>query len=129
MSSLSQQNVPRSTWYQLIGLEWSSYREFTSPRFYPLVLTKCWSVSMNLKATFSVRCKILLNFHNKLHNMKALVILSHHDHHFSHLLVFMIQNELLWVPVSSSRVFSGEKTSHSSLFQHRCSYRDLCPDF
>ncbi len=28
-------------------------------------------------------------FHNKLHNMKALVILSHHDHHFSHILVSM----------------------------------------
>ncbi len=29
MSSLSQQNVHRSNWYELIG----SYREFMSPRF------------------------------------------------------------------------------------------------
>ncbi len=48
MSSLSQQNVYRSTWFELIGLEWSSYREFMSPSFKPLVLTKCWSVSVNL---------------------------------------------------------------------------------
>ncbi len=27
--------------------------------------------------------------HNKLHNMNALVILRHHDHHFSDILVFM----------------------------------------
>ncbi len=27
-------------------------------------------------------------FHDKLHNMKALVILNHHDHHFSHLPCF-----------------------------------------
>ncbi len=71
---------------------------------------------MLIKATFSVICKTFLKFHNKLHNMKALVILSHHDHHFSHLLIF---------PVSSSGLFSREKTRHSSLFQHRGSHRDL----
>ncbi len=32
MSSLSQQNVHRSTWYELIGLEWSSYRVYI-PQF------------------------------------------------------------------------------------------------
>ncbi len=31
MSSLGQKNVHKSTWYELIGLEWSSYSEFTSP--------------------------------------------------------------------------------------------------
>ncbi len=82
-----------------------------------------------VKATFSVRCKTFWTFHNKLHNMKALLILSHQDHHFSHLLVFMNKNELLWVPVSSSGVFLREKTPHSSLFQHRSSYNDLCPNF
>ncbi len=41
--------------------------------------------------------------------MKALVILCHHDQHFSHLLVFMKKTELLWIPVSSSGVFSQEK--------------------
>ncbi len=36
-------------------------------------------------------CRNIVNVKatNKLHNMKALFILSHHDHHFSHLLVFM----------------------------------------
>ncbi len=33
--------------------------------------------------------QLFWTFHNILHNMKALVILSHHDHHFSNLLVFM----------------------------------------
>ncbi len=33
--------------------------------------------------------------------MKALVILSRHDHHFLH--CFYEKNELLWVLVSSSR--------------------------
>ncbi len=36
------------------------------------------------------------SFHNKLHNMKALVILSHHDHHFSYLLVLMNFCGSLW---------------------------------
>ncbi len=67
-------------------------------------------------------------FHNKLHNMKALVILSHHDHHFSHILVYMKKKKHLWVLLSSSGVFSREKTPHSSAFQHRGSYWDLCPN-
>ncbi len=62
-----------------------------------------YPASMNwvyVKATFSVRCKTFLStFHNKLHNMKALDILSHNDHHFSHLLVSMKKKnfyESLW---------------------------------
>ncbi len=84
-------------------------------------------VSLKLPSLFAAR--LFSTFHNKLHNMKALVILGHHDHHFSHLLVFYEKNELLWVPVSSSGVFSREKTPHSALFQQRGSYRDLCPNF
>ncbi len=42
---------------------------------------------LKLRSLFTVR--LFWTFHNKLHNMKALVILSHHDHHFSHLFVFM----------------------------------------
>ncbi len=45
--------------------------------------------SLKLPSLFAA--KLFWTFHNKLHNMKALVILSHHDHddHFSHLLVFI----------------------------------------
>ncbi len=43
----------------------------------------CQVPGCDVKSSFSVRCKTFLTF------MKALVILSHHDHHFSHLLVFM----------------------------------------
>ncbi len=46
-----------------------------------------WSIYLKLPSLFAAIC--FLAFHNKLHNMKALVILSHNDHHFSYLLVFM----------------------------------------
>ncbi len=85
-------------------------------------MTDWLTYSLTLKL-FAAR--LFWTVHNKLHNMKALVILSHHDHHFSHLLVFMKKNELL----CSSGVFSQERTPHSSPFQHRGSYRDLCPNF
>ncbi len=52
---------------------------------------------LKLPSLFAAR--FFWTFHNKLHNMKALVILSHHDHHFSHLLVFMIKENFcgsLW---------------------------------
>ncbi len=62
---------------------------------------------LKLPSLFAER--LFWTFHNKLHNMTALVILSHHDHYFSHLLFLMKKNELLWVPVSSSGVFSWEK--------------------
>ncbi len=53
------------------------------------------------KATFSVAVRLFWTFHNKLHNMKALVILCHHDHHFSHLYRDCVQisrNTLLYLP-------------------------------
>ncbi len=40
-------------------------------------------------------------FQYKLHNMRALVILSQHDHHFSHLLVFMTK----WTFVGPCELF------------------------
>ncbi len=43
----------------------------------------------NLKLPSLFAARLFWTFHNKWRNMKALVILSHHDHHFSHLLVFM----------------------------------------
>ncbi len=51
--------------------------------FYSIIPTH----TLKLPSLFSAR--LFGTFQNKLHNMKALVILSHHDHHFSHLLVFM----------------------------------------
>ncbi len=50
---------------------------------------------------------VFWTFHTKSHNMKALVI---HDHHFSHLLVYMEKNELLWVSVQPSGILSWEKS-------------------
>ncbi len=47
-----------------------------------------WHV-VTLKLPYLFAARLFWTFHNKLHNMKGLVILSHHDHHFSHLLVFM----------------------------------------
>ncbi len=44
---------------------------------------------LKLPSLFAAR--LFWTFHNKLHNMKVLVILSHHDHHFSYLLIFMKQ--------------------------------------
>ncbi len=59
--------------------------------------TYCWkgqnmpkTIPLKLPSLFAVR--FFWTFHNKLHNMKPFVILSHHDHHFSHLLVFMKKN-------------------------------------
>ncbi len=48
----------------LIGLEGSSYSEFSSPSFWLLVLTKCWSVSVNLKYIFITQVLVLLVFFN-----------------------------------------------------------------
>ncbi len=45
------------------------------------------NISLKLPSLFAAR--FFWTFHNKLHDMKALVILSHHDNHFSYLLVFM----------------------------------------
>ncbi len=59
----------------------------------------CSFKHLKLPSLFAAR--FFWTFQNKLRNMKALVILSHHDHHFSHLLVFMKKKELLWAPVSS----------------------------
>ncbi len=80
---------------------------------------------IKLRSLFAAR--LFWTFHNKLHNMKALVILSHHDHHFSHLLVFMKKMNFcgsLWALLD---YFREKKTPHSSLFQHRGSYREMCP--
>ncbi len=71
-------------------------------------------IVLKLPSLFAAR--FFWTFHNKLHNMKTLVILSHHGHHFSHLLVFMKKKELLWVPVSSSGVFSREKLLTAQCF-------------
>ncbi len=48
-------------------------------------------------------------FHTKSHNMKALVILSHSWSPFLPLTCWYGTNELLWVFVQPSRVFSQEK--------------------
>ncbi len=45
---------------------------------------KLFGVELKLPSLFAAR--LFWTFHN---NMKAFVILSHHDHHLSHLLVFM----------------------------------------
>ncbi len=82
---------------------------------------------LKLPSLFATR--LFRTYHNKSHTMKALVILSHSWSPFLPLTCLYENKELLWVPVRSSGVFSQEKTSHSSLFQHRCSYRDLCPNF
>ncbi len=51
-----------------------------------MIMTKDWTC-IKLPSLFTAR--LFWTFHNILHNMKALVIQSHHDHHFSHLFVFM----------------------------------------
>ncbi len=74
------------------------------------------AISLNvfcLKLPSPFAARLFWTFHNKLHNMKALVILSQH---FSHLL-FYEKNELLWDPVSSSGVFSREKTPTAHCFK------------
>ncbi len=55
----------------------------------------CWRMGyLKLPSLFAAR--LFWTFHNTLHNMKTLVILSHHDHHFSHLIVFMNFCGSLW---------------------------------
>ncbi len=49
-------------------------------------------------------------FHTISHNMKALVILSHSMITISPTYLFIWKNELLWVSVQPSGVFSWEKT-------------------
>ncbi len=130
-------NEPILTWNTTCGYQQSSievhshYLKFCILKIRELVVLR-WDIYIyhsHLKLPSLFAARLFWTFHNKLHNIKALVILSHHDHHFSHLLVFMKKNEHLPVIVSSSGVFSWEKTHHSSLFQRRGSYRDLCPNF
>ncbi len=71
----------------------------------------CSSSPLYIKLPSLFAARLFRTLHNKLHNMKALVILSHHDHHFNHLLVFIEKKEFVLVPVSSSGVFSQEKNS------------------
>ncbi len=73
-----------------------------------------WWLCFNiLKAIVSVHCMTLIfwTFHIKSHNMKALVILSHSWSPFLPLTCLYGTNELLWVSVWSSGVFSWEKTT------------------
>ncbi len=91
------------------------------------VTDRCDTSILNLPSLFTARH--FWRFHNKLHNMKALVIRSHRDHHFSHLLVFMKKMNFcgsLWALLEYVR---GKKTPHISSFQDRGSYRDLCQIF
>ncbi len=83
--------------------------------------------SLNLPSLDAAR--LFWTFHNKLHNKKALVILSHHDHHFSHLLVFMKKMNFCGSLWALLEYFHEKKTPHSSPFQHRSLYRDLCSNF
>ncbi len=68
--------------------------------------------TLKLPSLFAAR--FFWNIHNKLHNMKALVILSHYDHHFSHLLVFLKKKQnscgSLWALLEYFR----EKKIHSA---------------
>ncbi len=82
---------------------------------------------LKLPSLFAAR--LFWTFHNKLHIMKALVILSHHDHHFSHLVVFMKKKKTFMCPCELFWSIFSRKTSLRSLFQHRGSYRHLCPNF
>ncbi len=82
---------------------------------------------LKLPSVFTAR--LFWTFHNKLHSMKALVILHHHDHYFSHLFVFMKQMNFCGSMWALLEYFHEKKTPHSPLFQHRVSYRDLCPNF
>ncbi len=80
------------------------------------------SIPLKLPSLFVARH--FWTFHNKLHNMKALVILSHHDHHFYHLLVFMKKKNFcgsLWALLE----YFPEKKLPTAQFQ----YGDLCPNW
>ncbi len=76
--------------------------------------TSILNKSLKLPSLFAAT--LFWTFHNKLHNMKALVILSHHDHHFSHLFDFMKKwifvgpCELLW------SIFARRKLSTAQCF-------------
>ncbi len=61
-----------------------------------------------LPSLFTAR--LFWTFHNKSQNMKALVILSHSWLPFLPLTCFYGKNELLWVSMWPSGVFSWEKT-------------------
>ncbi len=78
----------------------------------------CWSWR-DIKVSFSVRCMtfLFLTFHNKSNNMKALVILSHSWSPFRPLTCWYGNNELLWVSVWLSGVFSREKIPPRLLMQ------------
>ncbi len=71
---------------------------------------------LKLPSLFAVYI-FFLTFHNKSHDMKSLVILRLFDHHFSHLLVYIETNELLWVSVWPSEVYLREKSTVRLLIQ------------
>ncbi len=94
-----------------------------------MLLPRILMLSQQLKLPSLFAARFFWTFHNKLHNMKALVILSHRDHHFSYLLVFMKKENFCGSLWALLEYFREKTTSHSSLLEHRCSYRDLCPNF
>ncbi len=76
------------------------------------------------KASFAVHCMTFVNFNNKSHNMKALVILSYSWLPFSHILVYM-ENMMFFESLCSLLEYFRENLrphSHSNI--HMGSYRD-----
>ncbi len=77
-----------------------------------------WDIShTHLKLPSLFATWLFLTFHNKLHIMKALVILHHSWSPFLPLTCLYGKNELLWVSVWHSIVFSLEKTPPRLLMQ------------
>ncbi len=109
------------TYFMNLAMEAKANQRFDHARY---GLKVCF---LKLPSLFAAR--LFLTFHNKLLNMKALVILSHHDHHFSHLLVFMKRKRTFVGPYELFWSIFVRKTPHSSPCQHRGSYRYLCTKF
>ncbi len=80
------------------------------PDWQPLVYT-IYCLRRNLKLPSVFAAWLFWTFHNKSHNMKALVILSHSWSSFLPLTCLYGKNEPLRVSVQPSEVFSWEKTS------------------
>ncbi len=76
----------------------------------PYMPYSCGSQNQYLKLPSLFAAGPFWTFHTKSHNMKAVVILSHLWSPFRPLTCLYGKNELLWVSVQPSGVFSWQKT-------------------
>ncbi len=116
--AITNQGEVWSSWAPRVraGVQWIT--PFIQQWFIPLILKISIKLSTKLKLPSLFAAWLFWIFHTKTHNMKAMVILSHSWSPFLPLTCLCGKNELLWVYVQPSGVFSWENSSQITHANH-----------